>query len=115
MFCEKIDKIFILYTIQKYFIMTSNFMQINNNYWEKSNEISINDFLDSVKNKSDEEIKVIFENCTREELINNLLTFINVVKITNYETKKKSSEVSNLVRELQNHNQSIIDDINKHK
>ena len=90
-------------------------MHINNLGWKNTNEISTSDFLDSIENKSDEEIKAIFENCTREELINNLLTFINIVKITDYETKKRSNEISNLVRELQNHNQSIIDDVNKHK
>jgi NurA-like 5'-3' nuclease len=79
------------------------------------NNIWIRDFIDSIENKSDEEIKKIFENCTNEELINNQVVFLNTIKEILQENKKKSDKIKELIETSLKNNEEMSNIIKQYK
>lgn len=85
-------------------------MWIDNNN-SKSNQVLTSDFLDLIENKSDEEIKKIFESCNKEELINNIVIFLKIIK----ENKKTNNTFYKLIEDVKKGTEEISDIIRLYK
>lgn len=86
-------------------------MWIDNDNNSKSNQVLTDDFLDLIENKSDEDIKKIFESCNKEELINNIVIFLKIIK----ENEKTSNAFYKLIEDVKKGTEEISDIIRPYK
>lgn len=83
-------------------------MWIDNDNNSKSNQVLTADFLDLIENKSDKEIKKIFESCNKEELINNIVIFLKIIK-------ENDNKMCNIIKYVESSTEKISDIIRPYK
>lgn len=68
-----------------------------------TNKLWLGDFFDLIEKKEDSEIKVLIEDCSKEELIDNCILLINELKKQIQYWKSKDeliAEISNLAQDI---------------